>query len=119
MNARVLELKLHQVSRILEITFDDNTTFKLPCEYLRVFSPSAEVRGHGPGQENWPVSKEQVNINQIEPVGHYGVKLIFDDGHDSGIYSWQFLYELGQNQEQNWHKYQTQLKPKTTQYYPA
>lgn len=124
MSARPTELKLHQVSRVLEISFDDGQSFNLPCEYLRVFSPSAEVRGHGPGQEVLQTGKENVNIKAIEPVGNYAVKLVFDDGHDSGIYSWQYLYELGQEHEQNWQDYLARLeqagqKRQSVQYYPA
>ncbi|MCB1715557.1 MAG: DUF971 domain-containing protein [Candidatus Competibacteraceae bacterium] len=124
MSARPTELKLHQVSRVLEISFDDGQSFNLPCEYLRVFSPSAEVRGHGPGQEVLQTGKENINIKAIEPVGNYAVKLVFDDGHDSGIYSWQYLYELGQEHEQNWQDYLARLeqagqKRQSVQYYPA
>jgi len=88
-------IKLHQRSRKLELQFDDGQHFLLPCEYLRVYSPSAEVRGHGPGQEVLQVGKEQVNISRIEPVGSYAVRLYFDDGHHTGLYSWSVLYELG------------------------
>ena len=124
MSARPTEIKLHQVSKVLEIHFDDGQSFNLPCEYLRVFSPSAEVRGHGPGQETLQIGKENVNITAIEPVGHYAVKLVFDDGHDSGIYSWQTLYELGMDHEQNWRDYQERLqkaglKRQAVQYYQA
>jgi len=124
MSARPTELKLHQVSRVLEISFDDGQSFNLPCEHLRVFSPSAEVRGHGPGQEVLQTGKENINIKAIEPVGNYAVKLVFDDGHDSGIYSWQYLYELGQEHEQNWQDYLARLeqagqKRQSVQYYPA
>ena len=124
MSARPTEIKLHQVSKVLEIHFDDGQSFNLPCEYLRVFSPSAEVRGHGPGQETLQIGKENVNITAIEPVGHYAVKLVFDDGHDSGIYSWQYLYELGTEHEQNWRDYlerlqKAGLKRQAVQFYPA
>ena len=104
------ELNLHQQSRVLEITFDDGTHFKLPCEYLRVFSPSAEVQGHGPGQEVLQVGKEDVNIAQITPVGHYAVILHFDDEHNTGIYSWDTLYDLGANYEENWKNYLIRLE---------
>src|SRR5689334_847868 len=103
------EIVLHQVSRILEVSFTDGTSFKLPCEFLRVYSPSAEVRGHGPGQEVLQVGKEEVNINAIEPVGAYGVRLIFTDGHDTGLYSWDYLHELGRNQERLWQAYLDRL----------
>lgn len=106
---RPTEIKLHQKSRVLELTFDDGSQFKLPCEYLRVYSPSAEVRGHGPGQEVLQLGKEQVNITAIEPVGTYAVALHFDDGHNTGIYSWDYLYDLGANHEINWKRYLERL----------
>jgi len=106
---RPTEIKLHQKSRVLEVTFDDGSHFSLPCEYLRVFSPSAEVRGHGPGQEVLQLGKEGVNITAIEPVGSYAVTLHFDDGHNTGIYSWEYLHDLGVNQEQNWRRYVDRL----------
>ena len=104
------ELNLHQQSRVLEITFDDGSHFNLPCEYLRVFSPSAEVQGHGPGQEVLQIGKEEVNIAQIEPVGNYAVCLHFDDGHNTGIYSWDTLYSLGANHQRKWQDYLDRLK---------
>ena len=104
-----VEINLHQVSRVLDVAFDDGKSFSLPCEYLRVFSPSAEVRGHGPGQEVLQVGKRDVNIRAIEPVGVYAVKLAFSDGHDTGIYSWDYLYELGANQATNWKSYLARL----------
>jgi DUF971 family protein len=107
---RPTEIKLHQKSRVLEIGFDDGQTFRLPCEYLRVYSPSAEVRGHGPGQEVLQVGKENVNITAIEPVGTYAVSLHFDDEHNTGIYSWEYLHELGVNQSVNWDRYLERLK---------
>ena len=107
---RVTELKLHQVSRVLEVAFEDGTRQDMTCEYLRVFSPSAEVRGHGPGQEVLQVGKETVNINAIEPVGNYGVKLVFDDGHDTGIYSWTVLHELASGYESHWADYLARLE---------
>ncbi len=103
--SQVTELKLHQKSRVLEVAFDDGGRFDLTCEYLRVNSPSAEVRGHGPGQEVLQVGKEGVGINAIEPVGNYGVKLVFDDGHDTGLYSWGYLHQLCVEQEQRWQDY--------------
>jgi len=99
------EIKLHKQSRILEVAFNDGSHFHLPCEYLRVFSPSAEVRGHGPGQEVLQVGKKYVEINAIEPVGQYAVVLVFSDGHDSGIYSWDYLYDLGRKQDFYWQAY--------------
>lgn len=98
------EIILHKKSRTLEVKFDTES-FVLPCEYLRVFSPSAEVRGHGVGNETWLTGKEHVNILAIEPVGQYAIKLIFSDGHASGIYSWKTLYELGIHQQKNWQIY--------------
>ncbi|QKT03669.1 DUF971 domain-containing protein [Ectothiorhodospiraceae bacterium 2226] len=102
---RPTDIKLHQKSRVLEVAFDDGSRFQLPCEYLRVYSPSAEVRGHGPGQETLQLGKENVNITNIEPVGTYAVQLHFDDGHNTGIYSWETLYTLGVNQERLWDEY--------------
>ncbi len=99
------ELNLHRQSRALEITFNDGAKFNLPCEYLRVFSPSAEVQGHGPGQEVLQIGKEEVNIDKIEPVGNYAVCLHFDDEHNTGIYSWEHLYRLGNHHEENWRQY--------------
>ena len=107
---RPTEIKLHQASKILEVTFDDGKHFRLPCEYLRVFSPSAEVRGHGPGQEVLQVGKREVGIAAVEPVGVYAVKLDFTDGHDTGIFSWDYLYELGQKQESNWKSYLARME---------
>jgi len=103
-------IKLHSRSRMLEIGFDNGSRFELPCEYLRVYSPSAEVQGHGPGQEVLQIGKENVNITAIEPIGQYAVKLVFDDGHDSGLYSWNVLYRLGVNYEHNWQEYLQRLE---------
>jgi DUF971 family protein len=103
------EINLHQKSRVVEIAFDDGSRFRLPCEFLRVYSPSAEVRGHGPGQEVLQIGKENVNISSIEPVGNYAVVLNFDDGHNTGIYSWQHLYYLGTHQEELWKHYLERL----------
>ena len=107
---RPTEIKLHQVSKVLEVTFEDGRQFSLPCEYLRVFSPSAEVRGHGPGQEVLQWGKRDVGIAAVEPVGVYAVKLAFTDGHDTGIFSWDYLYELGVKQESNWKSYLARLE---------
>ena len=104
------EINLHQVSRVLDIAFADGRCFSLPCEYLRVYSPSAEVRGHGPGQEVLQFGKREVGIRAIDPVGVYGVKLVFSDGHDTGIYSWEYLYDLGQHQESRWKSYLAALE---------
>jgi DUF971 family protein len=110
MSIKPTEIKLHQTSRLLEIQFEDGQHFTLPCEYLRVYSPSAEVRGHGgPGQEVLQVGKENINITAIEPIGSYAVKLVFSDGHDTGLYSWDILYTLGINQESNWQRYLERL----------
>jgi DUF971 family protein len=99
------DILLHQRSRVLEIAFANGSRYRLPCEYLRVYSPSAEVRGHGPGQGVLQTGKEEVNITAIEPVGNYAVKLVFDDGHDTGLYTWDYLDQLGRNQDGNWRDY--------------
>jgi len=100
-----VEIQLHQNSRLLEIAFDSGERFSLPCEYLRVYSPSAEVRGHGAGEGVLQVGKRSVNIVDIVQVGHYAIKLVFDDGHDSGLYSWDYLYALGREQATCWQDY--------------
>jgi len=104
------EINLHQKSRVLEIIFDDGEHFELTGEYLRVYSPSAEVRGHAPGEEVLQVGKADVNIDKIEPVGNYAVQLYFDDGHDSGIYSWEWLYQIGKNHDKLWQEYLDKLE---------
>jgi len=104
------EIKLHQKSRVLEIAFADGKRFSLPCEFLRVFSPSAEVRGHGPGQEVLQVGKKDVSINRIEPVGTYAVQLYFSDGHDTGIYSWDLFYDYGLHYDEMWRHYLKRLE---------
>ena len=104
------DIVLHTASRVLEITFDDGAHFRLPFEFLRVYSPSADVRGHGPGQETLQVGKRDVSIDALEPVGHYAIKPTFSDGHDSGIYAWDYLYELGVQQEQLWGDYLQRLE---------
>jgi len=103
-------IKLRTKSRVLEVAFADGKTFELPFEYLRVYSPSAEVRGHGPGQETLQLGKHEVGIRAIEPVGNYAIKLVFDDGHDTGLYSWTYLRELGEQREQKWQQYLARLK---------
>jgi len=103
------EIVLHQGSRILEIAFSDGRTFRLPCEFLRVYSPSAEVRGHGPGQEVLQAGKRDVEITAIEPVGGYAVRLVFSDGHGTGLYSWEYLYHLGVDQARLWAEYLERL----------
>jgi DUF971 family protein len=99
------EIKLRTASRVLEVSFADGSRFQLPFEYLRVHSPSAEVKGHGPGQEVLVLGKESVGVRVVEPVGQYAVKLVFDDGHDTGLYTWKYLYELGRDREANWSRY--------------
>ncbi|MEO5342835.1 MAG: DUF971 domain-containing protein [Gammaproteobacteria bacterium SHHR-1] len=104
------ELNLHKLSRVLEVEFSDGQRFKLPCEYLRVYSPSAEVQGHGPGQRTLQIGKEDVGIDRIEPTGNYGVTIHFDDGHNTGIYAWETLYNLGKNYETLWPQYLQELE---------
>jgi DUF971 family protein len=104
------EIILHQQSKLLELAFTDGERYKLPFEFLRVFSPSAEVRGHGAGQETLQYGKRNVNLIGIEPAGNYAIKLIFDDGHDSGLYTWEYLHELGQYRDAMWHDYEHKLK---------
>lgn len=101
---------LHTASRVLEIEFDDGAHFRLPFEFLRVYSPSAEVRGHGPGQETLQAGKRDVTINALQPVGHYAIQPSFSDGHDSGIYSWDYLYEIGSAQDAMWQDYLQRLE---------
>lgn len=104
------EIKLHQVSHKLEIAFNNGARFDLPYEFLRVYSPSAEVRGHGPSQEVLQVGKKNIEIKSIEQVGSYAVVLTFSDGHDTGIYSWDYLYELGENYAELWDRYMSRMK---------
>ena len=99
------EIRLRRSSRVLAVSFDDGSHFELPFEYLRVHSPSAEVKGHGPGQEVLVTGKEKVAISAVEPVGQYAVKLVFDDGHDTGLYTWKYLHELGREQAHKWARY--------------
>jgi DUF971 family protein len=103
------EIKLHQTSRVLEIAFADGRSFKLPYEFLRVYSPSAEVRGHGHGQEVLQTGKRDVTIDEVEAVGHYAIRPKFSDGHDTGIYSWDYLYGLGDEQDELWQRYLDRL----------
>jgi DUF971 family protein len=103
-------ITLHQKSRVMEIAFSDGRTFKLPYEFLRVYSPSAEVRGHGPGQEVLQTGKRDVEIRSVEPVGSYAIQPVFSDGHSTGIYSWDYLYELGETQAELWQQYLARLK---------
>jgi DUF971 family protein len=106
----VTALKLHRASRRLEVAFADGSRHSLPCEYLRVFSPSAEVHGHGLDEPLLIGGKRQVNIARIDPVGRYAVRLVFDDGHDTGLYTWDVLHELALNQERNWQRYLQRLQ---------
>ena len=99
------DIKLRTGSRLLEVQFDDGSHFELPFEYLRVFSPSAEVRGHGGGEGTLQLGKQAVGISSIEPVGNYALRLIFDDGHNTGLYSWSVLYQLGKGRDENWARY--------------
>jgi DUF971 family protein len=106
------ELRLQQTSRILNVSFDDGKVFALPYQYLRVYSPSAEVQGHGPGQEKLVTGKQKVDLTRIEPVGNYAVKLVFSDGHASGLYTWDYLYQLGEQQTVKWQAYLDKLQAK-------
>lgn len=110
MSAVPVEIKLRKSSRLLVVQFDDGKTFDLPFEYLRVLSPSADVKGHGPGQEVLQTGKEDVSVASVEPIGHYAVRLVFDDGHDTGLYTWKYLYELGEQQAEYWQSYLDRLE---------
>jgi DUF971 family protein len=109
MSEQPTEIKLHQQSHLLEIAFGDDVCYQLPCEYLRVYSPSADVSGHGPGQEVLQVGKKNVGISALVPVGSYAVQINFDDGHDTGLYTWEYLYKLGKNQTALWQDYLDRL----------
>jgi DUF971 family protein len=104
------EIRLRTRSRVLDVAFEDGSRYSLPFEYLRVHSPSAEVQGHGPGQEVLVLGKQHVVITAVEPVGQYAVKLVFDDGHDSGLFTWKYLRELGEGYSQKWAAYQSRLQ---------
>jgi DUF971 family protein len=106
---RVTDLRLRTKSRVLEVAFADGVQYSLPFEYLRVYSPSAEVRGHGPGQETLQLGKHEVGITAVEPVGRYAVRLVFDDGHDTGLYTWAWLRELGATRDEKWQHYLDRL----------
>jgi DUF971 family protein len=106
---RPTDIKVRRQSRLLEVAFDDGRRFELPFEYLRVYSPSAEVRGHGPGQETLQLGKHEVGIRSVDRVGNYAVRLVFDDGHDSGLYTWDYLYELGATWAEKWPQYLARL----------
>ena len=108
-NTLPTEITLHQQSKTLELVYDD-VHYHLPAEYLRVYSPSAEVRGHGHGQEVLQTNKEQVGINQLEPSGNYALKIYFDDGHDSGLFTWDYLYQLATEQDEHWQDYLNRLQ---------
>jgi DUF971 family protein len=113
------EIKLHRKSRLLEISFSDGKTFRLPCEFLRVYSPSAEVRGHSPGQEVLQTGKKEVNINRIAPVGNYAIQLDFSDGHNTGLYSWDLLYDYGLRQDEMWQRYLDRMEAAGARREPA
>lgn len=113
------EINYHQLSRVLELSFEDGLNFKFSAEFLRVHSPSAEVKGHGPGQETLQLDKQDVSISKIEPIGHYALKLHFDDGHDTGLYSWSYLHELGENYDSMWQHYLDRLKEAGHEHRPA
>ena len=104
------EIRLRRKSRLLSVSFDDGSSFDLPFEYLRVYSPSAEVQGHGPGQEALQAGKLNVGITALKPVGNYALQLVFDDGHDTGLYSWDYLYELGRDRDRLWQAYLARLE---------
>jgi DUF971 family protein len=109
MSKQPTEIKLHQQSRLLEITFGDEVCYQLPYELLRVYSPSADVSGHGPGQEVLQTGKKAVGVSAVKPVGSYAVQIDFDDGHDTGLYTWEYLYKLGNNQDTFWQDYLNRL----------
>jgi DUF971 family protein len=99
------DIRLHRKSRMVELCYDSGERFELSCEFLRVFTPSAEARGHGPGQETLQTGKRDVDIDRIEPVGTYALRFVFSDGHDSGLYSWDLLYNLGRHRDELWQEY--------------
>ncbi|WP_040854603.1 gamma-butyrobetaine hydroxylase-like domain-containing protein [Thiorhodovibrio frisius] len=109
-NPRPTDIQLHSQSRVLELIYDDGAHFRLPCEYLRVYSPSAEVRGHTPDQAKLQIGKETVNITNLEPIGNYAVKIFFDDGHKSGLFDWAYLYKLGRGWQPLWQDYLQRLR---------
>ena len=110
MSAPPVTIRLRKASRQITLEYEDGTSFDLPFEYLRVFSPSAEVQGHGPDQAVLQTGKENVHVTSIESIGYYAVRLIFDDGHDTGLYTWPYLYELGAQQDEKWRVYLGKLK---------
>ncbi|MFY7866980.1 gamma-butyrobetaine hydroxylase-like domain-containing protein [Roseateles sp.] len=103
------EITVHQQSRVLEVAFSDGARFRIPFELMRIYSPSAEVKGHGPGQETLQTGKREVDMTGLEPVGHYAVRPVFSDGHDSGLFDWAYLYELGAKEAQLWQDYEARL----------
>jgi DUF971 family protein len=109
-SARPTALTLHQASKVLEIAFDDGAAFRIPFELMRIYSPSAEVQGHGPGQEVLQTGKRDVGIQDLTPVGHYAVQPLFSDGHDTGIFSWDLLYQLGADEAGHWQRYEERLR---------
>jgi DUF971 family protein len=109
-DVQATEIKLRQRSRVLEVSFDDGNRFELPFEFLRVHSPSAEVQGHSPDQRVLVLDKQNVGVRAVEPIGQYAVKLSFDDGHDTGLYTWKYLYQLGSQREQLWSEYLARLE---------
>ncbi len=108
--AKPTHLTVHQQSRVLEVGFDDGKVFRIPFELMRIYSPSAEVQGHGPGQEVLQTGKRDVGLTAIEPVGHYAVQPLFSDGHQTGLYSWDYLYFLGSHEDELWQRYEERLK---------
>jgi len=104
------QIVYHKRSRTLEVRFDEATTYQIPAELLRVYSPSAEVRGHAPSQRRLETGKKRVGIKAVEPVGNYAIRIVFDDGHDSGLYGWALLESLGRDQESYWGEYLAELK---------
>ncbi len=109
---RPSEIRVRRASRSIEVDFEDGSRFSLPAELLRVLSPSAEVQGHSPMERKVVPGKRNVGLTSVDPIGHYAVRILFDDGHDTGIYTWEYLYELGQNQEQRWATYLDELDSK-------
>jgi DUF971 family protein len=112
-DVQATEIKLRQRSRVLEVSFTDGSRFELPFEYLRVHSPSAEVRGHGEGEGVLVIGKQNVGVRAVEPVGQYAVRLVFDDGHDTGLFTWKYLHELGSQREQKWAEYRARVARST------
>ena len=110
MSPELAKVRLRQASRLITLEYQDGTSFDLPFEYLRVYSTSAEVKGHGPGQGVLQTGKENVQVLSIEPIGYYAARLIFDDGHDTGLYTWEYLYELGMHQAEKWQDYLDRLE---------